>query len=678
MGNKYSVVREEEEEAEYTRLVHAVQTAQRRARRAEVDLEVGLDADAPQYDTSPLQHISPTQHQSSHRQTYTVESHRIADPTTICLPINPAPPVQQGADHSSDELDGDRGRSASPRRPPSPVVIACAVGSEALADEYPVIVRAPIPLSDDPIAVQLNSRVSEPERGRQGRPRILVVSNPPSSSASVSSPRLSPDRALFVSEQELEKGRERLPERRDSSTPAVPGPLPEVAAHQDPSEPRPISIRSRSRSSQRSWISSLASGLRSDLRDEHGKGAGDTSLMIPVGEIVDTARRKSISPPARAVVICRSRSSSRSDRSLGRRTHHRRDPSSSPLPTVIRVRDDPPFHAVPRSSASYEHSPQDPVLITIPPPSSPIIIEPSVVVVPQPHQGHMPNPQVTVLPPSRGITALLEQIQSQEDQLSRLADLLENALVRQPLRTSIKSRSTSPYIHHIQKSVSRIDVSADGIDSILEKKADHDVKPYPNLPYAAGLHTGRRCSGDNQWQAVWAVYPLKVFRGGEWAYLKIQPHWDDEQLLRELSNTYDRLRTIWRKWFSLRSVGSMVMVLADHSFVYPQRVGTAGLSPSKNMRLRYFLHHPEAMRGRHEFLQVLTDNPRLGVEFVERWQVSRIAIAVLIPVIMSVIVGVVYSGITGDASTAFTIAGYMTSAYSVCLVLVGVLNLVEM
>lgn len=91
--------------------------------------------------------------------------------------------------------------------------------------------------------------------------------------------------------------------------------------------------------------------------------------------------------------------------------------------------------------------------------------------------------------------------------------------------------------------------------------------------------------------------------------------------------------------------------------MYPQRVGTAGLSPSKNMRLRYFLHHPDAMRGRHEFLQVLTDNPKLGVEFVERWQVSRIAIAVLIPVIMSVIVGVVYSGITGDASTAFTIAG---------------------
>ncbi|OCH89483.1 hypothetical protein OBBRIDRAFT_813173 [Obba rivulosa] len=198
-----------------------------------------------------------------------------------------------------------------------------------------------------------------------------------------------------------------------------------------------------------------------------------------------------------------------------------------------------------------------------------------------------------------------------------------------------------------------------------------DVKPYPNLPYAAGLRTAKRCSKDG-WNPVWKVFPLKMFRGADWAYLKVQPVWDDEQLLRELSKSYDRLRTVWRKWFSLRSVG-----YADHTFIYPQRVGTAGLSPSKNMRLRYFLHHPEAMRGRHEFLQVFTANPDLGVEFVERWQVLRIAIVVLIPVIFSVVLGVMYSGITGDASTAFTIAGYMTSAYSVCLVLVGVLNLVE-
>ncbi|EMD36606.1 hypothetical protein CERSUDRAFT_95896 [Gelatoporia subvermispora B] len=245
---------------------------------------------------------------------------------------------------------------------------------------------------------------------------------------------------------------------------------------------------------------------------------------------------------------------------------------------------------------------------------------------------------------------------SQKEQLARVTNVLSNALVRrQPGTLGKQTRAASLSKQYTEKYASEVDF-VNVTEFMLEKDVDLDIKSYPDLPHAAGLRTGKKCSEDGQWQPMWAVFPLKVFRGGDWVYLKIQPQWEDERLLCELSKTYDRLRTVWRKWFSLRSVGSIVMVLADHSVVYPQRVGTTGLSPSKNMRLRYFLHHPEAMRGRHEFLQVLTDNPKLGVEFVERWQVSRIAIAVLIPVIMSVVVGVVYSGLTGDASTAFTIA----------------------
>lgn len=63
------------------------------------------------------------------------------------------------------------------------------------------------------------------------------------------------------------------------------------------------------------------------------------------------------------------------------------------------------------------------------------------------------------------------------------------------------------------------------------------------------------------------------------------------------------------------------------------------------------------MRARHEFMQVLTARTDLGVEFVERWQLSRIAIAILVPVLFSVVIGVVYSATTHDPSTAFTIAG---------------------
>ena len=45
------------------------------------------------------------------------------------------------------------------------------------------------------------------------------------------------------------------------------------------------------------------------------------------------------------------------------------------------------------------------------------------------------------------------------------------------------------------------------------------------------------------------------------------------------------------------------------------------------MRLRYFLRHPEKMKGRHESMQVLTARTDL---VTEGWQLRRIVIAVLI------------------------------------------------
>ncbi|GJE88269.1 hypothetical protein PsYK624_043520 [Phanerochaete sordida] len=76
-------------------------------------------------------------------------------------------------------------------------------------------------------------------------------------------------------------------------------------------------------------------------------------------------------------------------------------------------------------------------------------------------------------------------------------------------------------------------------------------------------------------------------------------------------------------------------------------------------------------------MQALTNNPRYGIEFVEGFQLSRIAVAVLLPVLASLLVALIYTGVTKDVSSGFTIAGYMTGAYSVCLVLIGVLNLAE-
>ena len=63
------------------------------------------------------------------------------------------------------------------------------------------------------------------------------------------------------------------------------------------------------------------------------------------------------------------------------------------------------------------------------------------------------------------------------------------------------------------------------------------------------------------------------------------------------------------------------------------------------------------MKGRHEFMQVLTARTDLGIEFVEGWQLTRIAVAILLPVIASLILAVVYSVLEKDVSSAFTIAG---------------------
>ncbi|RPD58615.1 hypothetical protein L226DRAFT_466392 [Lentinus tigrinus ALCF2SS1-7] len=215
----------------------------------------------------------------------------------------------------------------------------------------------------------------------------------------------------------------------------------------------------------------------------------------------------------------------------------------------------------------------------------------------------------------------------------------------------------------------------------LSYSAPVPKRPYPSRPYAVELRAVRRFSDD--WSPPWKVFPLKAFRGSSYTFLKIQAHWDDADLLRELSRSYDKLRTVWRKWFSLRSVRYVNMLagfcglFADHTCVYPRRVGPAGVSPSKNMRLRYFLRHPDQMKGRHEFMQVLTAHTDYGIEFVEGWQLTRIAVAILLPVVASLILGVVYSILENDVSSAFTVAGYMTSAYSVCLVLLGLLNFVE-
>lgn len=53
---------------------------------------------------------------------------------------------------------------------------------------------------------------------------------------------------------------------------------------------------------------------------------------------------------------------------------------------------------------------------------------------------------------------------------------------------------------------------------------------------------------------------------------------------------------------------------------------------------------------------------RHALEFVEGWNGTRIAIAGLTPLLISCILGVVWSWQTGDVQTAFTVAGFVLTA----------------
>ncbi|KAI0328303.1 hypothetical protein GY45DRAFT_1326587 [Cubamyces sp. BRFM 1775] len=201
-----------------------------------------------------------------------------------------------------------------------------------------------------------------------------------------------------------------------------------------------------------------------------------------------------------------------------------------------------------------------------------------------------------------------DRLRPLEEETTRIANILQGvekqlALLR---ASAAMSSTTSLAPSHLGENDNLPGRSERGFRaSDVEKAATTaarsvQAKPYPHRPYAAGLHTVRRCSED--WNPCWEVFPLKAFRGSSYTYIKISAKWDDEDLLRELGRSYDKLRTIWRKWFSLRSVRSITMVYADHTCIYPKRLGPAGVSPSKNMRLRYCLHHPELMKDRREFM----------------------------------------------------------------------------
>ncbi|EPQ57018.1 hypothetical protein GLOTRDRAFT_115113 [Gloeophyllum trabeum ATCC 11539] len=159
----------------------------------------------------------------------------------------------------------------------------------------------------------------------------------------------------------------------------------------------------------------------------------------------------------------------------------------------------------------------------------------------------------------------------------------------------------------------------------------------------------------------------------------IKPDWDDEQLLRELYRTYNKLRS-WRRLFSLKTFSSMVHVWADVNYIYPQfsRSSPENASSSfKSMRIRYYFRHPKAQSGKTEFMQYLTRDRRFGVMYLERWDPYRITFLISGPVMATLVFSILWAYFMNNISDAFTIGSYMVTAYSTFLVLIGILNWVE-
>ena len=78
-----------------------------------------------------------------------------------------------------------------------------------------------------------------------------------------------------------------------------------------------------------------------------------------------------------------------------------------------------------------------------------------------------------------------------------------------------------------------------------------------------------------------------------------------------------------------------------------------------NMRLRYFLSHPEQMKGRHELMQVLnsTNRPRDRIRQELADHADRGGHLDTRDRLPPIAVGVYYSLLVGDVSDEFTIAG---------------------
>ncbi|RPD54805.1 hypothetical protein L226DRAFT_547971 [Lentinus tigrinus ALCF2SS1-7] len=170
------------------------------------------------------------------------------------------------------------------------------------------------------------------------------------------------------------------------------------------------------------------------------------------------------------------------------------------------------------------------------------------------------------------------------------------------------------------------------------------------------------------WNPKWDTFTLMVWRANDHETIDVKPAWDDEDLLRELNKSYNTLRS-WRKLLSLKG---------PRYALYPQRIGPGRISAHRSLRIRFLLKHPERVRGRRDLMHALTRHSDVGIEFVEQWQVWRVAFLVLMLALLSMAIAIVSSILLHDFSTGFSIGGFFAQMFAVILVAIGFLHYEEL
>ncbi|KAH9948594.1 hypothetical protein B0H21DRAFT_733207 [Amylocystis lapponica] len=661
MGNGYSVAREEQQEAEFRLLVEAVQTAQRGGGRVHTDLEAARTVRVPVESHGSnfwraFKSLTGAVKSTLRRGSTTGEDDGHSFPCPEHMAYTPSQPVVFPSPRPL------LSRASPPIFPTQLVVSVPAPHTEVPAAPFPGVNIIP-PLGESVSSVgTVPVHIRRPpysEDARSGSP------NPPMRT-SLSPAARGAIQVAARSHSSMELSLSSLQTRPSISEPSPPA---------KPTSYRPYHSRSPSRSSSNDRgsvsIPPRSSSVSPVIRRLSARRLRAQLRAIPIPPSLYMSSAATHNPPRcymsfvdtppLPVTPPRGRSSTRSPIHM-ERMHMRQSRSRSPGSVRSRRarRRDTPDHQSPHSghweldepvgrSSRLSGSPISQVRERTRSPS-PIIVRTGSRRTPSrsssrrilaayerqlaAHEARLMQLQVDAL-----------EWQMRDQRLVNVLSALEQRLVASPAdQEERRMDATSVHSEKNQATARQMEPSGHNIG--------FNFKPYPSRAVAAGLHMPMRAHSDD-WCPAWTVFPLKVFRGADYDVLKIPAHWDDEALLRELGRSYNRLRKIWRKWFSLKMSG---------------RVGPAAVSPSKNMRLRW----------RHEFMRVLTAQTDVGIEFIERWQLSRIAVAVMVPVWLSLVLGVVYTVLTEDASTAFTIAvRYVTSAYSVCLVLVGALNWID-